>query len=687
MNAVTKTLTFAAVAAVAISVALLTLFLNQPNTVDGFAEVGQPFFADFSDPTKATSLRVAVFDKDAQEATSFSVRQNDDGLWVIPSHHNYPAEAADRLARSAVDFIGVTKSAVQSRSKGDWSEFGVCDPTDDAASDSEECGTRVTLSDASGNSLADLIVGKPVPNREKTFYVREPEKNTTYLAELDVDLSAKFSDWIEPDLLKINETDIVQIVKDNYFIDEARGVVKQGETLTFEKEDLDPAGTWTLTDLDQANEEVVPSPISALARNIDQLKIVGIRPKPEGINADLTVSPNVANNPLLLQVLQADMQKQGFYVAPGTDDKIRLFSNEGEVIAGTDKGVEYTLYFGEIARGSARDLEIGFAEDAEVESTTVDDAADDEDATADESDAEDGLDSADGPRRYLLVKVDFNESLLGPKPVEPVAPTLPEILKQVPEANTESGDVPKKSEGDSDEPAADNPAADEPAADEPAADKPAADEPADDEPADEACLIDEPTSRGDEKTGDEPPASTDAPSTEEAKQESPPASDEPTESTESTETTETTTTDPTSTSETPAADPATAKPVEDQESDEATDKPAADAPVADEPAAKPVDPRIFAQQEFDAAMGEYEAGKRTWVSDTAAWEERSKEGQKIAEDLGTRYAGWYYVISAESFDKFKITRMDVTKKKEEESADGTDASAPDITPPFSIPKQ
>jgi hypothetical protein len=51
-------------------------------------------FSEFKDPLKATSLSVIKYDADAKEPLNFSVKQNDKGLWVIPSHHDYPAEAA-----------------------------------------------------------------------------------------------------------------------------------------------------------------------------------------------------------------------------------------------------------------------------------------------------------------------------------------------------------------------------------------------------------------------------------------------------------------------------------------------------------------------------------------------------------------------------------------------------------------
>jgi hypothetical protein len=368
MNTTNRTFVFVAVAAFALLSAFGVKYINRPVPNADFADVGQEFFPEFTDPLKATSLSVAKYDPDAKEALTFSVRQNDQGLWVIPSHHDYPAEAAERLARTAASFIGAKKMALQSRSKDDWGRYGVANPDDDVAVDpdakegdkDESRGTHVTLRDAGGNPLVDLIIGKAVEGRTQNFYVRQPEKNNIYIAEVNADLSAKFSDWIEPDLLKLNQNDITQVVVDKYSIDEEQGSILKDETLEFDKDAT--SNKWTVAGLNPEAESVIEAPINDLTKNLDQLKIVGVRPKPEGLNADLTVDTEVVNNPVVMQILQADMQRQGFFIARGENGQKKLVSNEGELVAGTKNGVRYTLYFGEVARGTAKDIETGLNE-------------------------------------------------------------------------------------------------------------------------------------------------------------------------------------------------------------------------------------------------------------------------------------------------------------------------------------
>ena len=662
MNATSRTMVFVGVAAVAALAAVGVRFANQPAAVEGFSDVGQAFFPDFNDPMKAMELSVVKYDAETREPLSFSVKQNDKGFWVIPSHHDYPAEAAERLAKTAASLIGIKKVALQSRSKDDWARYGVEDPGGEVAAAAPEAddkkeetrGTRITLRDNSSNSLVDLIVGKAVEGREKHFYVRQPDKNPVFIAKLDADLSAKFSDWIEPDLLKLNQNDIVKVTVDQYSVDEEQGAILQGEVFDFQKDKT--TSKWDMKGLNPDIESLKEAAVTDITKNLDQLKIVGVRPKPEGLNADLTVSPEVAQNPLMRQVLQTDMQRQGFYIARGENNQVKLVSNEGELLAGTNNGVRYTLYFGEIARGTAKDIETGLNDKkpAEGEAKTeggeakADGEKGAEGAEADAAKPEDKPeDSESGPRRYLLVKVDYDESLLGPKPTEPVAPEKPAILN---EEATPAPAEDKKPDAPADAPKADAPPADAPK-DAPAAEeKPAADA----APKEESPAPEKPADPG---SCDEPAAAEPAAPAQDA---APAAEAKPTE-------------------------PAAAVPAQEGQPAPADgEQPAAEAPAAS--AQPPVDPKAEAQKQYDQSMGEYEAAKAGFAGALKAWESKAKEGKKKADELSSRFGAWYYVISAESFEKFKLTRDAVVGPKEEpKPADGAAVPGLGGAPSFDLP--
>lgn len=672
---------FVGVAAVAALAAMGVRFANQPAAIEGFSDVGQAFFADFNDPLKAMELSVVKYDAETREPLSFSVKQNDKGFWVIPSHHDYPAEAAERLAKTAASLIGIKKVALQSRSKDDWARYGVEDPSAEVAVAAAEAddkkeetrGTRITLRDNSSNSLVDLIVGKAVEGREKHFYVRQPDKNPVFIAKLDADLSAKFSDWIEPDLLKLNQNDIVKVTVDQYSVDEEQGAILQGEVFDFQKDKT--TSKWSMTGLNPDMESLKEAAVTDITKNLDQLKIVGVRPKPEGLNADLTVSPEVSQNPLLVQVLQSDMQRQGFYIARGENKKVKLVSNEGELIAGTNNGVRYTLYFGEIARGTAKDIETGLNDKkpAEGEAKTEGEKAA-EGAEADAAKPEDKPEGEEsGPRRYLLVKVDYDESLLGPKPTEPVAPEKPAILNEG--TAPAPGDDKKPEAPQDDAPPAEAPK-DAPAAEE----KPAADAaPKEEAPKEEAPAPEKAAEPAAEKPAD--PGSCDEPAAAE------PAAAEPA----------TPAQEAAPAAEAKPAEPAAAAPAQEgQPAPAEGEKPAAETPAtaapaegdapAAAPAQPPVDPKAEAQKQYDQAMGEYEAAKAGFEGALKAWDSKAKEGKKKADELSSRFGAWYYVISSESFEKFKLTRDAVVGPKEEaKPADGAGAPGAGGPPSFDLP--
>lgn len=673
MNATSRTMVFVGVAAVAALAAVGVRFANQPAAVEGFSDVGQAFFPDFNDPMKAMELSVVKYDAETREPLSFSVKQNDKGFWVIPSHHDYPAEAAERLAKTAASLIGIKKVALQSRSKDDWARYGVEDPGGEVAAAAPEAddkkeetrGTRITLRDNSSNSLVDLIVGKAVEGREKHFYVRQPDKNPVFIAKLDADLSAKFSDWIEPDLLKLNQNDIVNVTVDQYSVDEEQGAILQGEVFDFQKDKT--TSKWDMKGLNPDIESLKEAAVTDITKNLDQLKIVGVRPKPEGLNADLTVSPEVAQNPLMRQVLQTDMQRQGFYIARGENNQVKLVSNEGELLAGTNNGVRYTLYFGEIARGTAKDIETGLNDKkpAEGEAKTeggeakADGEKGAEGAEADAAKPEDKPeDSESGPRRYLLVKVDYDESLLGPKPTEPVAPEKPAILN---EEATPAPAEDKKPDAPADAPKADAPPADAPK------DAPAAEE----KPAADAAPKEE--SPAPEKPAD--PGSCDEPAAAEPVAAAEPAAAEPAAPAQ----------DAAPAAEAKPAEPAAAVPAQEGQPAPADgEQPAAEAPAAS--AQPPVDPKAEAQKQYDQSMGEYEAAKAGFAGALKAWESKAKEGKKKADELSSRFGAWYYVISAESFEKFKLTRDAVVGPKEEpKPADGAAVPGLGGPPSFDLP--
>ncbi len=49
------------------------------------------------------------------------------------------------------------------------------------------------------------------------------------------------------------------------------------------------------------------------------------------------------------------------------------------------------------------------------------------------------------------------------------------------------------------------------------------------------------------------------------------------------------------------------------------------------------------------------------------WERKLETGRSLSEELNARFAKWYYVISADSFDKLRLPRSELVQDKPKRS--------------------
>ncbi len=374
MNEKQKTLMYLGVAAVLVAVA----FLVTPSRIvpEAFSDQGQKFFPTFKDPNDAKTLEVIEYDEQSGAPRPFKVTFEND-RWTIPSHHNYPADAKDRLAKTAAGVIDIRKDEFRSDNPIDQAECGVVDPLDETAGLTGR-GTRVTIKGADQNVLADIIFGKPVEGRKDFRFVRLPDEKRIYAAKVDVDLSTRFQDWIETDLLKVSKARINRVEIQDYSINERTGSLDRHDDITLSKKD----NKWSTKKM-PSGKVVDSARVDTMLTTLEKLEIVGVRPKPEGLSASLQKSEGKAT-------ISADdarsLQSKGFYF---TRDGA-LVSNEGELSAQTVDGVQYTLRFGEVVSGQGGEGDAG------------------------------GSNAKTGPKenRYLFVTADFLPELF-PEPKSP----------------------------------------------------------------------------------------------------------------------------------------------------------------------------------------------------------------------------------------------------------------------------
>lgn len=368
MHELKKTALFCVVAAVFATAAVVI----DPGaaTPDILSDQGELFYPDFTDPQAPKAIEVVAYDEDTATARPLKVEFRDN-KWIVPSHHSYPADAENRLAKTAAALMELKKDGIVSDNVDDHAQYGVIDPLDQGATSLVGRGKRVTLRDAEGNALADFIVGKSVEDKPGRRYLRVPGQRRTYAVQTDADVSAEFQDWIETNLLKLASGDVRKVLINRYSINERLGALENVEKLTLTKND----GKWSVTGGGAPSQNKMDELTGAL----EKLRIVDVQPKPEGLSHDLKTTKGIQ---LTLESYNS-LRGHGFFINQFTG---QLLSNEGEITVETANGLQYTLRFGEIAGGGAS-----------TEQTQGEGAG--EKKPSDE-----------GERRYVFITVDYSQA-------------------------------------------------------------------------------------------------------------------------------------------------------------------------------------------------------------------------------------------------------------------------------------
>ncbi|MBT6920245.1 MAG: DUF4340 domain-containing protein [Planctomycetaceae bacterium] len=404
----------------------------KPATVDSAAE--RVLFPALTDAEKAASLEIIRYDDELATLYPFKVIKSG-GVWVLPSHQNYPADAKDQLAAAATELVDLkTLDEVSSRAT-DHELYGVIEPDQEKIKPGMTgIGQMIEIRDASGSKLARLIIGKEDKQSgvgggsRRLRFVRKAGQDPVYRVELDTSkFTTRFGDWIEKDLLKLTPWDIRSVELDNYSL----SAVESGGRLEVrqqrdEKISLmydDKESSWLLSSFEnfpdeesldsvsvelQENEEVDSTKLNDLRNALGDLQIIDVARKPAGLSSDLKAAENFVNDVAAV----SSLQQRGFLPLPSG----QILSTEGQTVIGMKDGVEYVLRFGA--------------------GTTVTDPG--------QADPEQGNDaaveSAETTARYLLVMAQFNEGLLE-QPKLSTLPSLPEENEETKEDSKQAEDV------------------------------------------------------------------------------------------------------------------------------------------------------------------------------------------------------------------------------------------------------
>lgn len=499
MSEAAKTCVFVLAGALAISSAVF--FNTQSRPPDVRKLVGTVLNKDI-DVDAPRRLEISKFDRATASVRQFEVAEVD-GVWSIPSKENYPADAVQQMAEAATCLFDRKILRVAGESAEKHQEFGVVDPLSSKLdSKSVGVGTHVKMLDADDAPLVDMIIGKAVKDNPTQRYVRAAMQDVVYVVELDpTKLSTNFSDWIEADLLKLSAMDLRKIFVNDYSADLSLGVGAGGRPvlqvarerrneMTLDRtadgspwvmEKIlkeDDAQQGMIEDKLAEDEEVNQEAVNALVTGLDDLAIVDVARKPEGLSADLKAGEGFLNEEEAI----SDLMGKGFIPNPEQKTGAELLSSEGEVVCTQRNGVEYVLRFGQL-QVSTDAAATGDQEEDSADAPAEGAATPAEGEAADTADAE-KEDEGANLRRYLFVMARFNEDAVE-KPVYKELPPLP--AEETAEAD-EAGDAEDAAAADESAEDAADAAADAPAEGE--AEGEAAADAADDKPDDEKPAAD-----------------------------------------------------------------------------------------------------------------------------------------------------------------------------------------------------
>lgn len=604
-------------------------YVTQPKQPDLYKLVGKEFYSDFESSSQIAAMTMEALDTNG-ELQKFSLEKTG-SLWTIPTHSSYPAEAGQRLSNTATALLGLERLRLASSEKGAQARLGVLDPTSEEAKESpDEAGKLIRFSDVNDETIFELIVGKRLVNEENMsvydfapdqsdenlYYVRVPAEKDTYVAQLDLDISTKFSDWINQDLLEASSDQFRALELDNYRLESRqvmtnrgimvqRQLVPEDQLLLTRESASDP---WTMADLTE-QEEVNPEKVSQVIEAIESLELLDVRPqyRYEGqslLGDDLSVQlPDALKDDqaaanAAVNAMQDELIEAGFAIAQDPQGELRMVAENGELEVTTNEGLIYTMLYGAETKGSGANIEIGSSENSKEEEQA--------DGSTEDADADTATGQADDETgRLVLIRVRFDESRVEGKPQEPIEPEKMELPPEEPEMEGQK-----------------------PGFDAPPRPKPIANQKPD------TSELNQTEAAGDSST-DDPVVGNEAANS--------PTGDEG-----------------------QNTDGGGLFSLQDTQVSGANDQ-------QDTEQAQP-SPRELAQQQIDnmyqQQLAQYEAAKQQYQTDLKAYQDRVAELKEKAARLRERYAGWFYVVPNRDLAVLRLSRKDAVRPKQEGDPNG-----------------
>ncbi|HEY2760371.1 MAG TPA: hypothetical protein VGI75_06500 [Pirellulales bacterium] len=624
MNETSKTFSLIIAAVAVLCLAFVTR--PAPQAAVNPAVVGKSLFASLDDPAKAKRMKIVTFDEATSQPREFEVAQVN-GVWSLPSHKNYPADAKEQFAAaaSALFDLKVLGTVGGKGTQEEQALYGVLEPKPGEDQFGEHgIGKLVVIEDENAKPLARLIIGKQdkpnkpdemgMGNQSQLRFVRIPGQDQIYRVQMASDkFSTNFADWIETDLLKMSPWDINEIKLRDYSVVDT--MTRSGElnTVLDQRSDADltfddKTQKWMLKDLvnykDEKpkvvklaeDEELNSIKLNDLKNALGQLKIVDVARKPAEMSVNLKADKDFITDADSLR----DLKRHGFRPIP-VGDSYDIVSNDGEAVVSMKDGVEYVLRFGAVAG-----IDTGADDSKKADGKTADAKTDADKSESADADAK--KDKNGGLSRYVMVMARFNPEMV-PKPE---LDQVPEIKKPSDKSAKAAG---KKTDAKSD-------------TDKKDANKNDTDKKSDADKKADAKAADSKVAEAKKDTAKKDTAKTGDAKSAEAKA---------------------------------AADKAN----ESKDSEPKTDA------------------KSGADDDLEAEEAEHDRLEKENHKKQDAYDEKIKQGEHKAKELNARFADWYYVVGEDTYKKIHLSQSDLIKKKpadDKNAKDGKAAAAPPANP-------
>lgn len=349
-------------------VALLTLipavYLSLPEK-EGFSAsemVEQILFPELKGVMDISTFSVCQAEKNGSLSRLEIKKTN--GQWILLSFSGYPANAQNRMVEVALALKDLRVLRVVGDDVATRIQCGVMDPEDTQNSEPKDCGKRIVIRNQKDQVLLDLILGRELEEGSGRYYARRSRQNPVYVVEIDPSkISARFIDWIETDLLKVQPSDIASL----YALDCSLDLHTENEAPTFNHrgqfmlaqhylENPD----WTvvsnqrmfgngLRDIGVPAGKTLDLPLlRRVCQALADMRISSVQRKPSGMSEAFRRPENIE----LTEEQNRQLQKSGFCVLPmnlGNGLVNALFSSDGQVHVYSTNGIVYRLFFGGVA--------------------------------------------------------------------------------------------------------------------------------------------------------------------------------------------------------------------------------------------------------------------------------------------------------------------------------------------------